>query len=431
VKQPALGLHGTAPRAAGPGSGSRGLRLAFYSHDSYGLGHFRRCLLLARHIREQLAGVEVLIVTGSPRAFFYSTPAHCEIVTIAPVTKNAKGEYVSRNLGSTLEETIRLRKKQIREAVHHFRPDIFVVDHAPSGLRGELLPLLADLKFAGHTELVLGMRDVIDDPNRVRETWKRDGTYRLLDEVYDQIWVYGCKEVFEVDKIYGMSKRVQEKLIYLGYLRRVRAQGTPSPVAGAFPSPDRPHLVCVVGGGGDGYPLAKSFLRMLAEREDLWNGTLVTGPFLSREKRNRLLERFGQNKNVQLLRFTSHLEELLSEADLVVTMGGYNAVMEAVCTGKPVVIVPRVFPRKEQWLRAQAFQGLRLVSSLDPDRLDVDSLAESVRSGFNNPLPPDPDSCGLRLDGIENFLAGVEAFRRRIRTAGEDQYNVRSFKKRS
>lgn len=426
----ALKILRSTPRAAGNRPG-RGLRLAFYSHDSYGLGHFRRCLFLAQQIEDHLAGVEILIVTGSPRAHFYSTPAHCEIVTIAPVTKNSDGDYVPRNLNSTLEDTVRLRKKQIRSAVTQFNPDLFVVDHAPCGLRGELLPLLADLKFAGHTELVLGMRDVIDDPNRVRKTWKRDGTYRLLEEIYDQVWVYGCEESFAVDKIYGMPKAVQKKVRYLGYLRRMLAEASPSPVAGAFPSPNRPHLVCAVGGGGDGYPLAKTFLRLLSKREDLWNGTLVTGPFLSREKRNRLLSRFGSSKNIQVLRFTSHLEELLSEADLVVTMGGYNAVMEAVCTRKPVVVVPRVFPRKEQWLRAQAFQNLGLIQRLDPEHLEVDTLAAAVRNGFSHPLPPEPDSCGLRLDGVDKFLESVEEVRNRLRSTGEDQDHGRSIQRRS
>jgi predicted glycosyltransferase len=156
---------------------------------------------------------------------------------------------------------------------------------------------------------------------------------------------------------------------YLGYLDRAPGAGSSPSRAGValgFPDPSRPHLVCLVGGGGDGYPLANTFLEALALPPERWNGTLVTGPFLSRERRNRLVSRSGPQRNVQMIRFTAHIEELLGSADLLVSMGGYNAMLEAVAFRKRTVIVPRVFPRREQWLRAAAFERLGLVHSVEP-----------------------------------------------------------------
>ena len=396
--------------------GDRPIRIAFYSHDSYGLGHLRRSLRLAESVRDSGIPAEMLLVSGSPRAHFYSAPEGMRVVSIPSVTKDASGQYVSRQEGLTLDETVAIRKRQIREAVLNFQPDLFVVDHSPTGLRGELLPLLADLRHSGQTEIALGMRDVLDEPSHVVKTWKRDGTYRLLERLYDHIWVYGCREVFPLDDLYRIPEQATQKMRYLGYLNRANLQSSSSgeDLTLGFPDAKKPHIVGLVGGGGDGYPLARAFLQMLALEPDRWNGTLVTGPFLSREKRQRLASRYGHLRHVQMIRFTSHIEDLVRSAQLLVTMGGYNAVMEAMAFRKPAVVVPRVFPRREQWLRATSFERLGLLRCLDPDDLTPDSLAAASRDALSDPLPPDLEGAGLRLDGCDNFAREVQSIRQRL-----------------
>ena len=386
-----------------------------YSHDSYGLGHLRRSLRLAEAIVAANVPAEILLVSGSPRAHFYQAPAQMRVVSIPPVTKSAEGRYVSRQEGLSLAETVSRRKKRIRTAVMEFEPDLFLVDHSPTGLRGELLPLLADLRHRQDCEIVLGMRDVLDEPSHVIDTWRRDGTYRLIEGLYDQIWVYGCREVFPIDDLYRIPEALKGKVAYLGYLNRSSLDPNPPKinVALGFPDPDKSHLVCLVGGGGDGYPLSRAFLQMLSMCPDRWNGTLVTGPFLSREKRNRLASRYGHLRNLQMLRFTSHVEDLVRSANLLVSMGGYNAVMEAMAFQKPAVVVPRVFPRREQWLRATAFERLGLLRCLEPEDLHPESLADAVRESLSDPVPPDLEGAGVRLDGCENFTQEVEEIRQR------------------
>ena len=151
-------------------------------------------------------------------------------------------------------------------------------------------------------------------------------------------------------------------------------------MSGSFPDPDRSHLLCLVGGGGDGFALARAFLRMLAKNPEKWNGTLVTGPFLSRSKRTRLFFDYGEMPHIQILRFTTSVEQLIRGSDAVITMGGYNAVTESLSLGRRTLVAPRVHPRREQWLRAQAFEQLGLLSTIDPDTLDDASLAQVVES---------------------------------------------------
>ena len=53
---------------------SDGSRFLFYCHDTFGLGHFRRTLSLAKHFTAMLPGAEALIVTGSPLAHAFELP---------------------------------------------------------------------------------------------------------------------------------------------------------------------------------------------------------------------------------------------------------------------------------------------------------------------------------------------------------------------
>ena len=41
-----------------------GKRILIYSHDSFGLGHLRRCRTIAHALVDQFAGLKVLIVSG-------------------------------------------------------------------------------------------------------------------------------------------------------------------------------------------------------------------------------------------------------------------------------------------------------------------------------------------------------------------------------
>jgi predicted glycosyltransferase len=59
-------------------------------------------------------------------------------------------------------------------------------------------------------------------------------------------------------------------------------------------------------------------------------------------------------------------------------MGGYNTLAEAVASGVPTVSVPRVEPRRDQAVRAEAFARRGLVRMLVPDHLDAETLALEI-----------------------------------------------------
>ena len=145
-------------------------RILIYSHDTMGLGHLRRCRTIAHSIVERYKQVSVLILSGSPIIGSFDFRARVDFVRIPGVIKLRNGEYTSLNLHLDIEQTLKLRGSIIRHTAEMFDPDLFIVDKEPMGLRGEVLETLEFLKPRG-TRLVLGLRDVLDEPRLLEPEW--------------------------------------------------------------------------------------------------------------------------------------------------------------------------------------------------------------------------------------------------------------------
>lgn len=127
----------------------RPVRLAFYSHDTMGMGHIRRNLLIATSIVRECRNVEVLLIAGTREAAFFASQAGLDCVTLPALAKNSDGQYSARHLRWSLEEITRLRSRIIQAAMDEFMPDVFVVDKLPRGIGNELVATLERLQRAG------------------------------------------------------------------------------------------------------------------------------------------------------------------------------------------------------------------------------------------------------------------------------------------
>ena len=139
-------------------------RILMYSHDTFGLGHLRRCRTIAHSLVENYRGLSVLIISGSTIAGAFDYRVRVDFVKIPSVIKLHNGEYTSIDRHTDLHETLEMRQSIIRHTAETFQPDIFIVDKEPLGLRGELEETLSYLKTRG-TTLVLGLREVMDAPH--------------------------------------------------------------------------------------------------------------------------------------------------------------------------------------------------------------------------------------------------------------------------
>ena len=69
------------------------IRIALYSHDTVGLGHMRRNLLIASALASGPLEAAILMIAGNSRANAFSPPTGVDSVTLPALHKNAEGRY--------------------------------------------------------------------------------------------------------------------------------------------------------------------------------------------------------------------------------------------------------------------------------------------------------------------------------------------------
>jgi predicted glycosyltransferase len=103
-------------------------RVLIYSHDSFGLGHLRRCRAIAHSLVDADPAVSVLILSGSPIIGSFDFRSRVDFVRVPGVIKLRNGEYVSLNLHIDIDDTLAMRSSIIRHAADIFDPDLLIVD---------------------------------------------------------------------------------------------------------------------------------------------------------------------------------------------------------------------------------------------------------------------------------------------------------------
>lgn len=374
--------------------------IMFYCHDTYGLGHLRRTLTLANHLRACHPEMSQLIVTGSTVAGSFPYPPGADYVKLPSVVKTGAGAYEARSIASSIDQVVEMRREMLLSAARHFRPDVFIVDHAPAGLKNEAVATLRWLRaHAPATKLVVGLRDIVDEPARVRRDWARDGIYPLLDDVYDRILVYGQPDIFNVVAKYGLSPSAAAKTRYVGYLGRPPGDRSPRDVRDGLALATGKLVVVTAGGGGDGGQLFRSVLDALWQRPDpvTFDCLLVAGPLMPKPERAELRRRASGLAAVQVLDVADDMASYLRAADAAVSMGGYNTVCELLSLGRPTLIVPRVEPRREQAIRAEALAARGLIRMLLPDRISPHRLLAEIDGMLGASSRP---ATGLAMNGL-------------------------------
>jgi predicted glycosyltransferase len=351
-------------------------RFLFYSHDGLGLGDVRRSLSIARELVEFSPGASVLLVTGAEEAESLGVPARVGILKLPGFQKRDDRAAAGR-LPLPRGDVRMLRERLLAATAETFQPEVVLVEGHPFGIGGELGPALEIARAFG-ARAVLGLCDVIDDPGVVDVDWHGRGVFDRISAYYSRVLVYGQPDMLDPVRENRFPAEVAALTSFCGYV--VSASRTePGPagldeLAGSVKN-ERPRVLATAGGGADGFPMLEAFVGAAAGAE--WGATVVAGPECPPASVRRL-ETLAADAGVTFRRFVPSLTSEFSSLDALVCMGGYNTLAEAVASGVPTVCVPRVEPRSEQLIRAQAFARRGYVRLLEPDRLTADALSLEI-----------------------------------------------------
>ena len=389
---------------------SSATRLLVYSHDGFGLGNLSRTLKMCDSLSQQIQPLSILLVTSSPMVHGFRLPANVDYVKLPCVHRHKRNRYVSKYLSMPVEDLSKFRADLIHSSFQRFKPHLVVIDKAPLGINGELCKSIRWLKRERpQAKLILGLRDVLDNPEHVRALWSSEKFYDAVERYYDSIWVFGSPQVYDVVKEYGFSEAMAAKLSYCGYLLHNPEPRPAADVRRELGVGQGKLVLVTAGGGGDGYDLMKTYLKSIRDLSGAENGKgkgngngnghgngngngappvhslLVLGPEMKPLRKQRLMAKAAVTPGVtRVLEFSTEISSYMNAADLVVSMGGYNTTCEILALQKRAIVVPRVHPVQEQWIRAQRLQDLGLIEMLDPRNLNSEALGAKITAALTD-----------------------------------------------
>ena len=399
-------------------------RFAVFTHDAYGLGHIRRSTRILRALADREPRSALLLITGSPVTHLLrELPPNADTLKLPTIITSGADGTRPPTLNIGVAELAGLRSELTRRALELFEPDVLLVDNFPLGTRLELLPALRDLRHTS-TRAVLGLRDVVDPPDKVRRDWDRDGLLAIIERYYARVLIYGVPEVLDAVDAYGLPEQVASRVAYCGYVTETHvAAGAPEKVRRDLGLGDR-FLLATVGGGGDGRPLLEAFLAAI-RRMPGWPAVVATGEFMSPDDREAIAHAAAGCDGIVVREHITDLPAVMAAADLVVAMGGYNTAAEILAAQARAVLVPRVWRSgehgsrgktgvdAEQLVRAEGLARVGAVHMVNPRDLTPDALRAAMVHALEQPRPATAGR--LRLDGaarVAEHLLDVAASRK-------------------
>lgn len=389
-------------------------RFAIFTHDAYGLGHVRRSARILQSIHKLDPNASLLLITGSQSSHVYDLiPQNTDFVKIPTIVTSGTPELRPNTLNLSAFEIASLRAKIIYHTLETFDPDVLLVDNFPLGTRFELIDSLK-LMRSRSSLAVLGLRDILDPPQKVIKEWTRDNLYSLVDRYYNKILVYGIKSVFNVSESYMFKDSLASKLDYCGYIADSFVQTQLALEHAKSLGLTKNYFIATVGGGGDGYPILNTFVETVDKFPE-YQHVVVTGELMPDTQFVDLKEKIKDIPNIILLKHTKFLPELLRGAALVISMGGYNTCSEILSNQCRAIIIPRSWRSGEhtakgltgedgeQVSRAKGLKRIGLVGMLPSSSLNSRSLAEAIDKVLHKPLPTNYNS--LNFDGAHNVAS--------------------------
>lgn len=375
-------------------------RVVLYSHDTMGIGHMRRNILIAQLIQERFENVSILVIAGAKVANLFAQSAGIDCLTLPSFKKHENGSYTTRNLGISANDILDVRSLTILAAVQSYKPDLLIADKIPCGAGGELLPALEWLSQHTNCRNVLGLREILDTADTVIRDWHNTHCFDVIRNHFGSIWIYGDSTVYDAVKEYQFPLDITERVTFTGYLdTRMRLAADQQDASAT----NQPYALCTVGGGQDGKDLPLAFIEAIGKTGQ--NAVVLTGPLMPDSTR-ALLDAAAENvPSLKIIPFAEEGDLLVKHASHVVSMGGYNTLAAILSHNKPALIVPRVTPREEQLIRANRLAELGLVDAIHPQELTADSIVQWLTDTTPDTRHP---TTKIDMDGLNRIGKLIE-----------------------
>ncbi|MEM6445405.1 MAG: glycosyltransferase [Cyanobacteria bacterium P01_D01_bin.123] len=370
-------------------------RLMFYCQHILGIGHLVRSMEIVRALTPDF---EVCFVNGGKEVPGFEVPESVRVVNLPAIETDPEFQTLRAvDDGITLAEVETKRRTILLAVLDLFRPDALMVELYPFGRRRfsfELEPLLERARDLG-TKVSCSLRDiVVTKQDRARHEAK---VVKLMNRYFDQLLVHGDRRFVPLEDSFSRTSDLNCPVHYTGYVIQ-----KPNP---AFTVQcDEPIILASVGGGRFGHSLLDCIARTAPLLADRIPHTIrmFAGPFVPDSVWHHLQNLTADRANIVIERYTPHLLDYMRQADLSISMAGYNTTMNVLATGVRAMMMPFTGNGdREQWLRLQKLDRMGIVNAIQPEELVPEVFAEAIETC----LRTKPTSASFDLAGAANTAA--------------------------
>lgn len=378
------------------------MKVLFYCQHVLGIGHLVRSAEIARALSQE---DEVTFVSGGAAVVGFPFPAGVKVVQLPALqTGDEFGALEDCGSGETVEEIQVMRRQLLPRLFDEVRPDALLIELFPFGRKRfdfELVPLLEHARSRREETLVAcSLRDIlVEQPDAAKAAKYEERVCRIVNSFFDLILIHGDPSFQKLDETFHSVGELHCEIRYTGLVQ----QEAPVPAAGAVRQDQAPIIVVSNGSGRyrHGQLLLESVIRAAALLENRLphRFRVFAGPFIPQEVYAALEQLARQARNVEIEKYSSHFFEHLKRADLSISMGGYNTIMNILGAGVRSLVYPYTADNDlEQEIRARKLASLGRVELLHPAMLPAEVLAPKITRMLLNK----PSALTFDTDGAAN-----------------------------
>ncbi|GAB4150376.1 MAG: glycosyltransferase [Cyanobacteria bacterium J069] len=389
-------------------------KIMFYSQHLAGIGHLVRSTEIVRSLAQQF---EVYFIHGGQDVPGFQLPDQVNEIRLP-------GLYMEGPVLKVVDESQPLEAVQERRqalllsAFDSIQPDCLITEGFPFSkhtLRFEMIPLLKHIEASGcPTKVVCCLRDIImtqamTDSVRAK---KQARTCKWINRYYDLILYHSDAQLQRLEESFSSLSELSPEIFYTGYVTQSEAESLPLNGEDLhYLNQPGPSIVVSVGGGRHGYELLRAIASIAPTLAQLIPHKIYAfaGPYLPEADLLTLQEIAAMSSpNLVVRRFTSRLIDYLKQADLSISLGGYNTTMNVLKTGVRSLIYPSPSEDQsgEQSLRACKLEKLDILTVLTDDDLAPEPLMRHILTALKKP----PKAHCFNLNGAPEAAMKLHQF---------------------